>query len=230
MAVITAYQGASALVVQISAGIVTYPGFGTQYQPTYPWNTPFLAPAGPLGYAGYSPTNNLPIDVEPRAVIQAYVGRTFKQDYYDRYIIRPSSIDVGNLLSAQQRNVEVWNGFEGPKLLSQILQTGTDGITLTEPFPAPTTYAGLESRTYTLNISTNGAPVIDAKYTFDFPETTDPVLSVIGKRVVVWPFMPQTRHKETLEWLTDVIQSYSNATHCPPCRAPAVDRLRLPNG
>lgn len=207
MAVITAYLGASALVAQRGAGIVTYTGYGDQYLPTYPWNTPFLGSLGPLGY---TPTNNLPIDVEPRAVIQGFVGRTFKQDYYDRYIIRPSSIDVGNLLSAQQRNVEVWNGFEGPKLLNQVQQSGTDGITLVEPVPAPTTFAGLESRTYTLNISTNGAPVIDAKYTFDFEGTTDPILSVIGKRVVVWPFMPQTRHKETLEWLTDIIQSYSN--------------------
>lgn len=177
--------------------------------PGYDWSYPFRDPRA-MGDSGYAATvtNNLPIDVEPRAAVSSWRMPTFLDDYYYRVHIRPGVIDLGNLLSSQTRQVEVWNAHFVGKLLSSITDVGLDGIVLAEPAPAPTTFKALESRIYVLSISTNGAPVIDGEYKFHFPGET-PTLHITGRRVVVWPFVPQTKFREQLQWMTDVMQAYS---------------------
>lgn len=170
---------------------------------------PFRLPRAP-GDSVYvtSVTNNLPIDVEPKAAVTSWRMPTFLDDYYYRIHIRPGAISLGNLLSSQTRQVEVWNAHFVGKLLSNITDVGLDGIDLGEPIAAPTTFKALESRIYTLSISTNGAPVIDGEYEFHFLGET-PTLRITGRRVVVWPFVPQTKFREQLQWMTDVMQAYS---------------------
>lgn len=153
-------------------------------------------------------TSNLPIgEVENRVAAQR--RPTFLDDFYNRIHIQPSRLELGNLLSTQVRQVEVWSAYLEPQLLNAVTQAGTDGIQLTQPQAAPTYFAALETRVYVLNISTNGSPVIDATYTFDF-QGESPTLRITGRRVVVWPFMPQTKHREGLEWKTDIIPSFKN--------------------
>lgn len=171
-------------------------------------NSPPVLPAE-LSASGHGELiDNLPIQ-ESEATFDGWKAPSFLDDYYYRVHVRPGVIELGNLLSTQVRDVEVWSAYFEPQLLSSLSQVGTDGITLTQPQVPPTSFAALEARTYTLNISTNGAPVINALYTFNFP-TDHPTLTVTGRRVMVWPFMPQTKHKEMLEWQTDIIPSFNN--------------------
>lgn len=151
--------------------------------------------------------NNLPIEVLPRESVAGSRMPTFLDDYYYRVHIRPGVVALGNLLSTQVREVEVWSAHFEPQLLASVGASGTDGINLTQPQVAPTYFAALEARTYILNVSTNGSPVIDARYEFQFP-TESPALTVTGRRVVVWPFMPQTKHREGLDWQTDIIPTF----------------------
>lgn len=155
-----------------------------------------------------SVTSNIPIGALENVVTTVSKVPSFADDYYDRIHVNPSLIDLGNLLSAQSREVEVWNAYQTSKLLSSVSSSGSTGITLTEPEAAPTTFQGLESRVYGVSISTNGSPVINTTYTFAFPGES-PTLRLTGRRVVVWPFIPQTLHSEKMEWLTDVIPSYT---------------------
>lgn len=152
-------------------------------------------------------TNNAPI-TELEDEVEGWNMPTFLDDYYYRVHVRPGVIELGNLLSSQTRQVEVWNAHMEGKLLASVDSIGLDGIDLAEPEPAPTTFASLEARIYILSISTNGAPVIDGCFEFVFPDEA-PDLHVTGRRVVVWPFVPQTRFRESLEWLTDVLRAYS---------------------
>ncbi|WGH15558.1 putative virion structural protein [Pseudomonas phage PA_LZ03] len=171
-------------------------------------NSPPVLPAE-LSASGHGELiDNLPIQ-EIEATFDGWKAPSFLDDYYYRVHVLPGIVELGNLLSAQERQVEVWSAYFEPQLLSSLGSEGTDGITLGQPAVPPTYFAALESRTYSLNISTNGAPVINAKYTFNFPDD-QPTLRVTGRRVVVWPFMPQIKHREALEWLTDVIPSFNN--------------------
>lgn len=154
-------------------------------------------------------TDNLPIDLEPKASVSSWRMPTFLDDYYFRVHVKPGVIALGNLLSAQVRTVEVWSAYLGPKLLSSLTQEGTEGITFTQPVAPPTYFAALESRTYTVSISTNGPPTVDAIYSFHFPSET-PTLTITGRRMVLWPFVPDTGYDETMEWETDLLDSFNN--------------------
>mgnify|MGYP001765389444 CR=1 FL=1 len=132
----------------------------------------------------------------------------FLADYYYRIHVIPGIIDLGNLLSAQTRTIEVWSSHFESKLLASVLESNTEGLTLQQPQSAPTYFSGLESRTYVLTIDTSGPPVVDAKYLFDFPDE-NPTLSVAGRRVVVMPERPKYPLKESLQWKTDIIRSFA---------------------
>lgn len=144
-----------------------------------------------------------------RWTISAVKAPSFLEDFYFRVHVAPTLTDLGNLLSVQVRDLEVWNAHFVTKDLNSISSTGTDGIVLTEPTPPPTTFNPLEARTYNLNIDIKGPPIVDASYTFNFTGES-PVALIIGRRVVVWPFIPQTKHRERLEWKTDIIPSFNN--------------------
>lgn len=146
---------------------------------------------------------------QTRQQLLGSVSPSFLQDYYYRVHINPKAVSLGNMLAAQTITVEVWNAYLTPQLLSSISSSGTEGLTLTGPFNTPTTLAAMEPRNYTLSVSIIGPPVIDGEYAFNFPSKT-PKLEVSGRRVVVWPFIPQTKHAETMEWLTDIIPSYNS--------------------
>lgn len=172
-----------------------------------PWNTLFHLNGH---IQGVVLVTHLPIAISTPAPITGALVEvpTFVDDFYDRIHVRPGRIDLGNLLSSQTRNVEVWNAYFTGKLLSSISNNNLDGIDLSQPVPAPTTFGALESRNYTVSISTSGSPVISGNYVFNFPAEA-PKLFITGRRVVIWPFIPQTRFRETLQWMTDVMQAYS---------------------
>ena len=139
------------------------------------------------------------------------IAHSFERDWYNRVHVIPAKIDLGNLLQDQVRTIDVWNAHFVARTLNSILQTGTDGLTLTRPVGAPSepaAYGALILLTYSLSISQQGPPVIDAKYTFNFSTPETPLLLVSGSRVVAFPFSCQTPVLEQLEWATDIHESY----------------------
>jgi len=162
-----------------------------------------------VGASGSGMTDNLPIARLGR--VQSGEGpiHSFEDDYYYRIHLIPTEIDLGNLVSDQLYDVEVWNAYFTVQNLNTINITGGDGLLLTAPVAAPTDYQPLESRMHTLEAFVAGPPVVDASYTFDFP-SEDPVLTVVGIRVAVWPFGPRWDKPviERLSWLTDILEAY----------------------
>lgn len=148
-----------------------------------------------------------PVEANGRE-IDAQRLNAYVYDFYYRIHISPSILALGNLLSSQTRDVSIWNAYLEPKLLQSVVSSEFDGITLTEPEPAPTYFAALEERTYQVNISTNGPPIIDANVLFNFVEANSPLLTITGRRVVIWPLKPLVDYVEKLEWKTDVIPTF----------------------
>lgn len=172
----------------------------------------------PINALASNVVNRVPVPVIHKQ-ITLFRGHSFSADYYERIHITPSHLDLGNILSSQSRNVDVWNAFTTPKTLQSITEVGTDGITLTAPVAPPTIFQGLENRRYVAAISTNGPPVINAKYTFNF-QGAPASLTITGRRVVVWPYIIQTQHSETLEWLTEVLETYEGEQRLAMRKAP----------
>lgn len=150
-----------------------------------------------------------PVSVPVRA-LAARRATSFYNDYYNRTHINPSKVDVGNLLSTKLQDVEVWNAHLSNNLLSSIVATGADGITLTGVTEPPLTYAPLQSQVYTLNVSVVGPATIDALFSFTTAlDSYTSKLSVSGLRILAWWPRPNwdTPIIERWEWLTDVMTS-----------------------
>lgn len=168
---------------------------------------PYRDDAAPLAPGAQVRTVNLPVSQQANPQIGVQAGGFGWMDWYDRIHLIPGVLALGNLVQSQVRTIEVWNAWQVPKRLASVAGVGTEGLTLTEPVAAPTTFGALESRLYTLSISLTGPPTIDAGYTFTFAGQA-PELVVTGARVIGFAFRPNWRDPvvERLIWLTDVIR------------------------
>lgn len=163
----------------------------------------------PPGFAGTT-TLRLPgarqLEVKQGAVLENYF-----RDFYNTIHVDPASIDVGSLLSQQTVELRVWNAFLVPVHVSSIDTLGFEGIALTMPASHPSTPFDLqpnEQATFVLVIKVSGPPAIDATLVLHTDEG-DISIPIVGTRIALWDFMPQTQHRETLTWATDVIPSYA---------------------
>lgn len=139
----------------------------------------------------------------------------YQDDFYHRIHLTPSVLKLGNLVSTQTREIEVWNAFFYGVELTDVQTINGDGITVTPPVGTPYDMVALESLVYEVSISTDGPPAIKAEIRY----VVDNVVigsgnydaSITGNRVISLPFAPDwdKPQQETLEWKTDVIKSYS---------------------
>lgn len=156
-----------------------------------------------------SKTNTQPITEEAQvAKVGSHQHGFAFRDFYNRFHVTPRKFDLGNLFTSQTRQVRVWNAHLVPRTLNEIETVGGNGITLDGLSP-PTAYAALQQRTYDLNISTSGPPVVDATYTFVFSTGEVVAVEITGRRLVIWPFVPQHGVTERLAWKTDVMPTAS---------------------
>lgn len=139
---------------------------------------------------------------------------TFYNDWYFRIHFVPAALDLGNLLSNQSREVVVWNAYFDAKPVSSFALSAGDGISVTQPAPAPYDMAPLGLYTYTVLVDTLGPPTITANlsWTIDGIGYTVPIT---GRRVVVWAFKPDWANPvdETLEWMTAIETAFDRTEH-----------------
>lgn len=129
---------------------------------------------------------------------------------YNRILIDPNLLALGNLTSAQQRYVKVWNGFLTPMPFEGLSGLNVDGITLTQPIALPLTVAALRELAYSVAISTDGPAAIDGQFAWMIAGINYTV-TITGNRVILLPVSPNWSSPviETLEWKTDVLRAYS---------------------
>lgn len=141
--------------------------------------------------------------------VNAILARSYMDDYYYRVHVRPQQIDLGNLVSAQIRSVEVWNAWPNQTLtLASVDAVDASGIIATPPAALPLSFAPLQSRAWQLSIDIEGPSDIDATLTWNFASTTA-TLGITGQRVTAWTFVPnwETGVSERLSWKTRIFQS-----------------------
>lgn len=153
-------------------------------------------------------TNTQPID-EPEIVKQATLFAGLLNTFYNRVLIEPSRLDLGNLLSVQTRQISVWNGFLSSKTMASVQRINDPGIQFDQPVTTPYIMLPLQQLFYTLAATTDGPAVINAQYVWDI-DGVEYRVEVVGRRVVLFPYGPNWSAPvtESLEWMTDVIRSY----------------------
>lgn len=137
----------------------------------------------------------------------------FTEDWYYRIHLIPAQLDLGNLLSTQERTVHVWNAFFNDVSVTAFAVGGDDtGIDVTEPDTPTYTIPALNLSSYPIAITSDGPPTINASLDWTIG-SSDYSVPITGRRVVLWPFSPQWSDSvdETLEWKTS-IQASRNGT------------------
>jgi len=171
-----------------------------------------IAGAGSGLIVGVLPTPPGPLTPSSPGIsgLSGGICELYEGDLYGRIIITPTVMDFGNVLQQTSRVLEVWNSFLVSKTLNSITEVDTFGLTLIRPLAAPTepaVYTALQSLIYTVQVDTVGPAAVDASFTFVFASGETPVLAVIGQRVVSFPYCYERPFNETLEFLTNVMES-----------------------
>lgn len=133
------------------------------------------------------------------------VSNGFRQDFYERVHIFPSRISLGTVASEQTRQVSIWNAYTRQTAeLQQINSVNAGGLILTGPVP-PLAMSPLEELMWTLRITSDGSPQINAQFQFEFSNVPSPLpLVITGTRAALMPVVPEVPVTEVWEWLTDV--------------------------
>lgn len=156
-------------------------------------------------------TDTQPVD-EPGEARTGHLQPMFGfADWYERIHVNPQALALGNVVGDQTRDVVVWNAYTGEaKTLASIDAESAEGISVTQPSPAPLVFEPLRERVYTINISTDGPATIDARYTFAFTGANQPVVTITGVRVIPWTWLANWREGivERLDWNTDTLTAF----------------------
>lgn len=129
-------------------------------------------------------------------------------DWFDRWIVAPGRLDLGNVLTTQVRTLEVLNNFRRQARTWQgFTNNAGSGVTATNLPALPTVLQAFESFVVDIQISTNGPPNINGTLEFDIDQTPPDTIDVLvtGNRITIFPYHPQAPVRETLEFLSDII-------------------------
>lgn len=150
--------------------------------------------------------SSLPVEAPSRTMNAVRLG-AFLDDYYYRIHIVPGQLDLGNVVSVQTSDVEVWNAYLEPRMLLAI--DGLDeGILVSGQAAAPLLFAAIQERTWQLSVTPDGQPVLDTIIDWKF-DLGSAGIRVTANRIIAWSFTPDWADgvRETLEWLTDILSS-----------------------
>lgn len=170
---------------------------------------PAVLPARMSAPGSAAIVNALPIS-EPEEVVDGSRATSFWSDYYNRIHVVPAVLDVGNVVTTQTYDVEIWNGYEVPRQYVARSDVGTTGLDLAGVAP-PATWRAYESKFFQLTATPDVEFVVEALYAFTFVGANQATLQVVGRGdVVVLPLSPDwastVRHR--LSYETNVMRAH----------------------
>lgn len=180
---------------------VNFEGFtGEQW---YPYHKSLVSSA-----LVFALTTHYPVEANGRE-IQYIKTNSYFDDFYNRIHISPASLELGNVASEQVSTVNLWNAYLVPKTL-QSIDGIEEGLNVSGQPNVPLKFAALQERTWNVNIQPDGPSTIDVTLTWQFG-SDQAVLHITGTRIVAFSWMIDWTNpvNESLQWLTDILQSQS---------------------
>lgn len=128
----------------------------------------------------------------------------FGGDFYERWHFSALTFALGNLVGNQTRELKVWNAHRRARILETLTLVDGEGIIVSGQPNPPLQFAPLQQRAYSLEITTEGPPNVEAQLVFDFDLGQTTIVLITGSRVTPWPWRPDWTRGilETLEWQT----------------------------
>ena len=138
-----------------------------------------------------------------------FLSPNLQADWFELWHIIPGELALGNVLTTQVRNVEVFNNFRTEvRTWEAFTNNAGAGIVATNLPSLPRLFEPFESFLLDIQVSTAGPPSING--TLDFDIDLDPpdiiTVTVTGNRITIFQYRPQAPIKETLEFKTDILE------------------------
>jgi len=142
-----------------------------------------------------------------KTVTGHYEG-AYVEDFYNRILIEPVFINFGSVLSTQQQEITVFNGYLSSRTIEDITLNDFDINIIFQGDTTPDTYLPLEERIHTITITPDGPPAIDASIDYDWEGTSDDItVDFVGSRIILIPAVFRPNMRERLLWLNNVMVS-----------------------
>lgn len=166
------------------------------------------------GAASFAVTNQLarpPINANPRPIAGG-TFHTYANDWYHRLHITPMSLDLGNVVSTQVSQIQVWNAYLGAKNLLYV-DGVEEGMAITAPRAMPFSFPALKETQWEVVVTPDGPSSFDARIVWVFDGLRSSALRITGNRIVPWGFAPNWSSPplETLSWLTNILANNRGA-------------------
>lgn len=147
--------------------------------------------------------------------------------FFDRVWLFPRPLDFGSIIGARQIAVNALNAFRAAtRTLSAVdLSAVGAGVSLLSP-PLPVTMVAQEARDLTFEATSDGPPSFDADavLVFDHRSVT---LRMVGRRLVLFWFPPESEVREVLEWRTAITQREDGTEQRQSLRTTPRQRIRF---
>lgn len=143
----------------------------------------------------------------------AFPMPTFGNDILGHWLLVPSTLALGNLLSNQDEAIVIANLFPVQMEIDSVTNATDSGVTV-DTGTLPHLVNPYDEYTIDVSVSTIGPPSINGTITIQVstPSDTDIqnlVVPVTGQRLTLFPFPPEQGYTEELQWKTDILESYS---------------------
>lgn len=141
----------------------------------------------------------------PRPECVAWQERSdFLYDFYYRIWVFPRRRVVRNPRLDTDIPFAIWNAFPYPNTLVTIVGVDDTGLVLDVAEASP--FRAIEYRTVNLQINSLAPREIDASYSFNFTDGLG-LFNFIAELVSIFSLPPNVPVRETVEWLTNVMES-----------------------
>ncbi len=139
---------------------------------------------------------------------RGFLGKGISDDWFDRWIVQPGSLALGNVLTTQIRNIELLNNFRREsRTWEAFVNNAGAGITVTNLPGLPLVLASLSSFVSDVQVSSAGPPSISGTLDYDIDTAVDILsVTVTGNRITIFQYRPQSPIKETLQFKTDILE------------------------
>lgn len=150
---------------------------------------------------------------EPGATGVGYLGvegmsSTPGLDFYERFHVIPRSLVLGNILSTTTVGMEVFSAFrDDAEFWTAFDNNAGAGVSLIGAPTLPVLVQPMAGFLFSVQIELAGPAIVDSTLDFTFNVTGVIQIPISFQRVVALAFPPEMPVEESLEWLTDVMES-----------------------
>lgn len=141
--------------------------------------------------------------------IASDIKRAFGGDFYNRFHVSATVFALGNLVGNQTRELKIWNAYRRARILETLDLVDGEGVIISGQNPPPLQFAPLQERAYSIEITTDGPPTIEATLVFGLDGGDSISVLITGNRVTPWPWQPDWSQGvgEALAWMTEITES-----------------------